>query len=67
MKLKFKKVVKYVRSDETIMECEKCTNDLGNLDILNFIQHATKVMEKEFMNICHEGKLSKKVEMYFGR
>jgi len=49
------------------MECEKCTNDLGNLDILNFIQHATKVMEKEFMNICHEGKLSKKVEMYFRR
>lgn len=56
-----KKILKCVRDNETIALCEQCANNVDKPEISTFIRDSCQILEKAFMNICHEEKLGEKL------
>lgn len=55
-----KKVINIISHQRLIEQCMDCSN-INNLEIVHDIQHAFKIAEIKFSNICHEIKLSEKL------
>lgn len=54
-------IFNYVRHYKTIKQCEECVRHLQHANITQFVQETTNILERTFMNICYEPKLSEKL------
>lgn len=46
---------------KSIADCTECARDLENIDFSNFLKNCAAIMEKTFVNICYEIKISEKL------